>query len=246
MADLLELDRVTKRFGGLEANRDVSLSVEDGQVVGLIGPNGAGKTTLFNCIAGFYPPTSGLIRFGGEEITGWPANRVVHAGLARTFQVVRVLPEMTALDNVMVGAFARTNRTREARARAIDLLDFTGLADKMRTLAGSLTIADKKRLEVARALATAPRLLMLDEAMAGLNPAERTQAVELVRAIRDRGVTVLMVEHVMEVLMPISDRVFVLDSGRLIAAGPPREIAQNPEVIAAYLGEKYRPREESV
>ncbi|MGH2560091.1 MAG: ABC transporter ATP-binding protein [Thermomicrobiales bacterium] len=244
MTALLEVDGVSKRFGGLDANQDVSLSVEEGQIVGLIGPNGAGKTTLFNCISGFFPPTRGSIRFDGREIAGCSANRIVHAGLARTFQVVRTLPEMTVLDNVMVGAFARTSRAGEARSRAWELLDFTGLATKAWTLGGSLTIADKKRLEVARAMATAPRLLMLDEAMAGLNPAERTGAVDLVRAIRDRGISVLMVEHVMEVLMPISDHVFVLDSGRLIAEGPPREIVQNPDVIAAYLGEKYRPPEQ--
>ena len=244
MPNLLELDGVSKRFGGLDANRDVSFTVEEGQIVGLIGPNGAGKTTLFNCVSGFFPPTSGSIRFAGREIAGWAPERVLRAGLARTFQVVRSFAEMSVLDNVMIGAFARTNRAGEARARARELLDFTGLASRANARGADLTIADKKRLELTRALATQPRLLMLDEVMAGLNPAERTQAVELIRAIRERGTTVLLVEHVMEVLMPISDHVVVLDSGRKIAEGPPQTIVRNPDVIAAYLGEKYRPRDE--
>ena len=244
MPALLELHAVSKRFGGLDANRDVSMVVEEHQIVGLIGPNGAGKTTLFNCVSGFFPPTSGTIRFAGREIAGWAPERVLRAGLARTFQVVRTFPEMTVLDNVMIGAFARTNRANEARARATDLLAFTGLAGRARVRGADLTIADKKRLELTRALATQPRLLMLDEVMAGLNPAERAQAVALIRAIRDRGTTVLLVEHVMEVLMPISDHVVVLDSGRKIAEGPPQTVVRDPNVIAAYLGEKYRPRDE--
>ena len=244
MAPLLELDRVSKRFGGLDANRDVSFAVAEGEVVGLIGPNGAGKTTLFNCVSGFFPPTRGRVRFAGRDITGWPIERVTHAGLARTFQVVRTFPDMTARENVMVGAFARTNGAAAARARADELLAFTGLAARADVLGANLTIADKKRLELTRALATGPRLLMLDEAMAGLNPSERAQAVGLVRAIRDRGITILLVEHVMEVVMPISDRVVVLDSGVKIAEGPPAAIARDPAVVAAYLGEKYRPAAE--
>ncbi|MDP9353828.1 MAG: ABC transporter ATP-binding protein [Chloroflexota bacterium] len=243
MPGLLELDGVSKRFGGLDANRDVSFTVGEGQIVGLIGPNGAGKTTLFNCVSGFFPPTSGSIRFAGQEIAGWPAEKVLRAGLARTFQVVRSFAEMTVLDNVMIGAFARTNRAGEARARATELLAFTGLAARAKARGADLTIADKKRLELTRALATQPRLLMLDEVMAGLNPAERAQAVQLIRAIRDRGTTVLLVEHVMEVVMPISDHVVVLDSGRKIAEGPPQVVVRNPNVIAAYLGEKYRPQD---
>ena len=244
MPALLELDAVSKRFGGLDANRDVSFAVEEGQIVGLIGPNGAGKTTLFNCVSGFFPPTSGSIRFAGREITGWPPERVLRAGLARTFQVVRSFAEMTVLDNVMIGAFARTNRAGEARARAADLLAFTGLAARAHARGADLTIADKKRLELTRALATQPRLLMLDEVMAGLNPAERAHAIGLIRAIRDRGTTILLVEHVMEVVMPISDHVVVLDSGRKIAEGPPQTVVRDPDVIAAYLGEKYRPQDE--
>ena len=241
MAALLELDGVSKRFGGLEANRDVSFAIDEGSIFGLIGPNGAGKTTLFNCVSGFFPPTAGRVRFAGRDITGWPAERVVHAGLARTFQVVRSFPDMTVVDNVMVGAFARTHRAATARARAEELLALTGLAHRAGALATSLTIADKKRLELTRALATEPRLLMLDEVMAGLTPAERAQAVALIRAVRERGTTILLVEHVMEVVMPVSDQVVVLDSGRKIAEGPPAEIVRNPDVVAAYLGEKYRP-----
>jgi branched-chain amino acid transport system ATP-binding protein len=169
---------------------------------------------------------------------------VLQAGLARTFQVVRSFAEMTVLDNVMIGAFARTNRAGEARARAADLLAFTGLAVRAHARGADLTIADKKRLELTRALATQPRLLMLDEVMAGLNPAERAHAIGLIRAIRDRGTTILLVEHVMEVVMPISDHVVVLDSGRKIAEGPPQTVVRNPDVIAAYLGEKYRPQDE--
>ncbi len=241
MAPLLELDRVGKRFGGLEANRDVSFAVGEGEVVGLIGPNGAGKTTLFNCVSGFFPPSSGRIRFAGREITGWPIERVVRAGLARTFQVVRTLPDMTVRENVMVGAFCRVGAAAKARARADELLAFTGLAARADVLGANLTIADKKRVELARALATEPRLLMLDEVMAGLNPWERGQAVELIRAIAGRGVTIVLVEHVMEVVMPLSDRLVVLDSGVKIAEGPPAAIARDPAVVAAYLGEKYRP-----
>ena len=246
MTALLELERVGKRFGGLEANRDVSFAVAEGEVVGLIGPNGAGKTTLFNCVSGFFPPTSGRVRFAGHDTTGWPPERVLHAGLARTFQVVRTFPDMTVRDNVMVGAFARTNRAATARAAAEDLLSFTGLAARADVLGASLTIAEKKRLELTRALATRPRLLMLDEVMAGLNPSERAEAVALIRAIRGRGVTILLVEHVMEVLMPISDRVVVLDSGVKIAEGPPAAIGRDAAVIAAYLGEKYRHSAEAV
>ncbi|MDI3340440.1 MAG: ABC transporter ATP-binding protein [Sphaerobacter sp.] len=239
---LLEVDGVTKQFDGLVANQDVSFHVEEGEIVGLIGPNGAGKTTLFNCISGFFPPTRGTIRLDGTDITGWAPERVVHQGLARTFQVVRTFPDLTVRENVMIGAFARTNSTAQARRIADELIAFTGLASRADVLGANLTIADKKRVELTRALATGPRLLMLDEVMAGLTPTERVQAVELIRAIRERGVTVLLVEHVMEVVMPISHRVIVLDSGRKIAEGPPAAIVENPEVIAAYLGEKYRPQ----
>jgi branched-chain amino acid transport system ATP-binding protein len=240
MTALLEVQGLTKRFGGLVANNEISFSLDEGEVVGLIGPNGSGKTTLFSCLSGFYRPDDGRVRFGGRDVTGWAPERMLHAGLARTFQIVRTFPEMSVLENVMVGAFARTHSERQARAAARDLLEFTHLAAKSSMRASDLTIADKKRLEVARALATRPLLLTLDEVMAGLTPFERQEAVALVRAINARGIAVLLVEHVMEVIMPISRRVIVLDSGRKIAEDAPDVIVRNADVIAAYLGDKYR------
>lgn len=240
MTALLEVQGLTKRFGGLVANNEISFSLDEGEVIGLIGPNGSGKTTLFSCLSGFYRPDDGRVRFGGRDVTGWTPERMLHAGLARTFQIVRTFPEMSVLENVMVGAFARTHSERQARAAARDLLEFTHLAAKSSMRASDLTIADKKRLEVARALATRPLLLTLDEVMAGLTPFERQEAVALVRAINARGIAVLLVEHVMEVIMPISRRVIVLDSGRKIAEDAPDVIVRNADVIAAYLGDKYR------
>ncbi len=240
MTQLLEIHGLTKRFGGLVANNEISFSLDEGEVVGLIGPNGSGKTTLFSCLSGFYRPDDGQVRFGGRDVTGWASERMLHAGLARTFQVVRTFPEMSVLENVMVGALARTHSERQARAAARDLLEFTHLSAKSSMRGSDLTIADKKRLEVARALATRPSLLMLDEVMAGLTPFERQEAVALIRAINARGIAVLLVEHVMEVIMPISRRVIVLDSGRKIAEDAPDVIVRNADVIAAYLGDKYR------
>jgi branched-chain amino acid transport system ATP-binding protein len=236
---LLELKQLTKVFGGLMANDHIDLTVKEGEIVGLIGPNGAGKTTLFNCIAGFYPPTSGNVRFRDKDITGLSANEICLLGIARTFQIVRVFKDMAVLDNVMVGAFNRTNTAARARHKAQEVLDFCGLAPKKGMLAGGLTIADKKRLEFAKALATEPALLMLDEAMAGLNQTETAEAVELVKKVRQSGITVLLVEHVMEVVMPISDRVVVLEYGRKIAEDVPEKVIQKEEVIKAYLGDKY-------
>jgi branched-chain amino acid transport system ATP-binding protein len=205
----------------------------------LIGPNGAGKTTLFNCIAGFYPSSSGQVLFQGEDITGLLSNEICLKGIARTFQLVRVFKDMPVLDNVMIGAFNRTGSASVARKKAMEVLDFCGLMSKKGMLAGGLTIANKKRLEVAKAFATEPALLMLDEAMAGLNQTETAEAVELVKKIRKSGVTVLLVEHVMEVVMPISNRVVVLDYGRKIAEDTPERVINNEEVIKAYLGDKY-------
>lgn len=236
---LLEVQQLVKDFGGLRANDYVDLQLQEGEIVGLIGPNGAGKTTLFNCIAGFYPPTSGRVIFKGEDITGLPANEICRRGIARTFQIVRVFKELPVLDNVLVGAFNRTNSTAKARAKAMEVLEFCGLASKRALLAGGLTIADKKRLEVAKALATGPSLLMLDEAMAGLNQTETAEAVALIKKIQKAGLTIILVEHVMEVVMPISKRVVVLEYGRKIAEDTPEKVINNEEVIKAYLGDKY-------
>ena len=239
MAPLLALESTTKRFGGLIANRDVSLAIEPGEIVGLIGPNGAGKTTLFNCITGYMHPEQGRIAFAGADITHTRPERICGLGVARTWQVVRAFRRMTALDNVVCGALKRTSRVAEARAHARELLEFTGLGGREDVAAANLTLADKKRLEIARALATRPRLLLLDEAMSGLTPLETTAAVQLVRRIHgELGVTICVVEHVMEVVMPLSHRVIVLDYGVKIAEGPPQEVVRNELVIQAYLGDR--------
>jgi branched-chain amino acid transport system ATP-binding protein len=239
MAPLLSLESATKRFGGLIANRDVSLAIEPGEIVGLIGPNGAGKTTLFNCITGYMHPDAGRIVFGGADVTHTRPERICHLGVARTWQVVRAFGRMTALENVVCGALQRTNRVGEARSRAGALLEFTGLREKAEMAAATLTLADKKRLEIARALATRPRLLLLDEAMSGLTPLETTAAVQLVRRIHEElKVTICVVEHVMEVVMPLSHRVVVLDYGVKIADGAPETIVRDEQVIRAYLGDR--------
>jgi len=236
---LLEVTDLTMVFGGLVANDRISFTLNEGEILGIIGPNGAGKTTLFACIAGFLRPTRGKVRFAGEDITGMRPDRICRRGLVRTFQIVRALPELSVLQNVMVGAFLRTRIVQEARRIAEDVLTFTGLETQAHTLGKNLTIAEKKRLEVARALATQPRLLMLDEVMSGLNAQERQQAVALVRAIRQRGISILLIEHIMDVLLPLSDRVLVLNYGEKIAEGTPDSITRNPAVIAAYLGSGY-------
>ena len=240
-APLLQVDSCTKRFGGLVANRDVSLTIEPREIVGLIGPNGAGKTTLFNCISGALHPDTGRIVLDDTDISRARPERACRLGIARTWQVVRSFGRMTVLENVICGALRRTSRMAAARARALELLAFTGLAGKEDTVAASLTLADKKRLEITRALATGPRLLLLDEAMSGLTPTETVAAVELVRRIHgELGLAICVVEHVMEVVMPLSHRVVVLDHGEKLAEGPPDVIARDPRVITAYLGERYR------
>jgi branched-chain amino acid transport system ATP-binding protein len=241
MPPLLSVERSTKRFGGLVANKDISLTVEPGEIVGLIGPNGAGKTTLFSCITGYLHPDAGRITFDGRDISATRPEHVCSRGIARTWQVVRSFGRMTVLENVICGALKRRHRVGEARARAETLLAFTGLDGKEAMLAANLTLADKKRLEIARALATEPRLLLLDEAMSGLTPLETVAAVELVRRIhRDLGLAICVVEHVMEVVMPLSHRVIVLEYGEKIAEGRPEEIVRDERVIKAYLGERYR------
>jgi len=235
---ILEVRNVTKRFGGLQALTDVTFELPGGQILGLLGPNGAGKTTLFNVINGVYAPEGGHITFRGKEITGWPPYRVAQSGLARTHQVVRPLNELTVRENVMVGAcFGRERHSLASAAHvAEDVLNRVGLSERSRQITGSLNVAQKKRLELARALAARPHLLLLDEVLAGLNPTEIALMVETIRRIRDDGVTILMIEHVMQAVMSVSDRVLVLDYGILIAEGRPQEVANNPKVVEAYLG----------
>jgi branched-chain amino acid transport system ATP-binding protein len=235
---LLTVEGVTKRFGGLLANDGISFSVSEGEVLGLIGPNGAGKSTLFNCIAGYCAPDAGRISFKGTDIAGKSPERVCSLGVARTFQIVRVFREMSVLENVMVGAFLRSRGRRETEARARELLERMGLGTRAGVPAGNLTVAEQKRVQMARALATRPSLLLLDEAVAGLSPQETSEAVGLIRKIRDEGITLVIVEHVMEVIMRLSSRVVVLDYGKKIAEGAPEEVARDREVIKAYLGEK--------
>jgi branched-chain amino acid transport system ATP-binding protein len=237
---LLEVRKLTKRFGGLVANEDVSFSLGAGEILGLIGPNGAGKTTLFNAVAGFFAPTSGEILLEGEPVAGLPPERIAARGVARTFQLVRIFRSLSVVENVMVGAMLREKGVRAAEGIARETLAFTGLERRAHEPAALLTVAEQKRLEVARALATAPRLLLLDEVMAGLTPSEVHDAVELVRRIRAGGIACIVVEHVMEGIMPLADRILVLENGRKIAEGPPAAVAADPAVIAAYLGDGQR------
>jgi branched-chain amino acid transport system ATP-binding protein len=236
---MLQVQDLTKRFGGLQALTDVTFDLAEGEILGLIGPNGAGKTTLFNVINGVYAPERGRVTFGGKDITGLPSYEVARLGLARTHQVVRPLNDLSVQENVMVGAcYGREKHSlKDARRVADEALTQVGLIDRVDQPAGSLNVAQKKRLEMARALAAKPYLILLDEVLAGLNPSEIAAMMETVRAIRDQGVTILMIEHVMQAIMAISDRILVLDYGMLIATGPPEEVANNPQVIEAYLGD---------
>jgi branched-chain amino acid transport system ATP-binding protein len=236
---ILQVQEVTKRFGGLQALTDVTFDLPEGQILGLIGPNGAGKTTLFNVINGVYAPERGRVTFRGKDITGMPSYEVARLGLARTHQVVRPLNDLSVQENVMVGAcYGREKHSlKEARRQADEALTQVSLIDRASQPAGSLNVAQKKRLEMARALAAKPYLILLDEVLAGLNPSEIAAMMETVRAIRDQGITILMIEHVMQAIMSISDRILVLDYGTLIATGLPEEVANNPQVIEAYLGD---------
>jgi branched-chain amino acid transport system ATP-binding protein len=237
---LLETVQISQRFGGVTANKDVSIAVAPGEIVGLIGPNGAGKSTLFNLIAGMMAPSEGAIRFDGEDVTALPATARCKRGIARTFQVVKSFESMSVIDNVIVGSLVRTSSVSKARDKAVEVLEFTGLLHRAQAPAGELIPSEKRRLEFARALATSPRLLLLDEVLTGLTPSEAHYGVELVRRSRDRGVTILMVEHVMEVVMPLVDRAIVLDLGAVLAEGKPADIVRDERVIAAYLGERRR------
>ncbi len=236
---ILQVQGVTKRFGGLQALTQVTFDLPEGQILGLIGPNGAGKTTLFNVIDGVYKPEEGRIIFDGHDVTGKKPYHLARLGLARTHQIVRPLNELSVRENVMVGAcFGHANANlKKAAAIADEVMEFVGLAEKAEQLAGSLNVAQKKRLEMARAIASHPKLLLLDEVLAGLNPSEIAKMVETVKAIRDRGITIIMIEHVMSAIMNVSDRILVLDFGKLIAEGTPEEIANNERVIQAYLGD---------
>lgn len=236
----LEVKGLSKWFGGLAANQDIDFSVAEGEIVSVIGPNGAGKSTLFNCITGFYKPNSGKVTFFGKDITRLRADKVCKLGIARTFQVVQVISDMTVLENVVTGALLRYTRVDHAKGKAEEILAFTGLIGKKDFRGTELTIADKKRLEVSMALATQPKLMMLDEAMAGLTVVELREIIDLIKKIREQGMTLVVVEHVMEAVMEISDRVVVLNSGKKIMEGPPKEVVSCPEVIQAYLGDKYR------
>lgn len=237
---LLELDRVTKRFGGLIANHEITFTIAKGELVGLIGPNGAGKTTLFHCISGVHPPTSGRILFDGEDITGQKAHQIARRGLARTFQVYVASGDLTVIENVMVGCFLHTPSREKARAEAREILKDLGIIDLSKALVHELPVASQKRVTMATAIATRPKLLLLDEVAAGLNPGEIEEIMGSIRHVhQEMGVTVILIEHVMELVMRISHRVIVLDYGQKIADGTPEEIARNPAVIKAYLGERY-------
>jgi branched-chain amino acid transport system ATP-binding protein len=217
--------------------RDLSLSVEPGEILGVIGPNGAGKTTAFNMISGYYKPTEGRVIFDGGDITGLRPDQICKLGIARTFQIVKPFAHLSVLDNVMVGAYNRTNRDEVARAKALEIIDFLGMYKIRNHLAGSLSVAGRKRLEIAKALATEPKMILLDEAMAGLRPTETDEIIELVRQVNQQNVAMLLVEHVMKVIMSLADRVVVIHHGEKIAEGQPEEVVQDSAVIDAYLGE---------
>ena len=246
MTAQLELRGVTKRFGGVAALSDVSFEVAEGEILGIIGPNGAGKTTLLNCISGVYKPDAGSISFEGQPISGMAPHRVARLGIGRTFQVVKPFQSMTVRENAAVGALFGSEKARlapkAAFARADEVLSLVGLAHKAEQRVTGLTIPDRKRLEVARAVATGPRLLLLDEVMAGLNPVEVDEALEMVRAVHAAGVTIVLIEHVMRVIVGVSTRVVVLHFGQVLAEGAPATVLSDDRVIEAYLGERYAKR----
>jgi branched-chain amino acid transport system ATP-binding protein len=236
---ILEIDNLTKNFGGLTAINELDLHIEQGEILGLIGPNGAGKSTVFNCVAGVFPISGGKIRFLGEDTARLKPWDLCARGLARTFQIVKPFASKTVLENVMVGAYAHARTRKAATAKAEEVLATLRLADKRDAHAGSLTIAHLKRLEIAKALATQPKLLLLDEVMAGLRPTEVDEMITVIQDLRDTGVTILMIEHIMRAIMALSNRIVVIHFGNKIAEGLPDEIARNEDVIKAYLGDDY-------
>ncbi len=236
---ILEVNDMIMRFGGLTAVDHLNLHIEEGEILGLIGPNGAGKSTAFNCIAGVHAPSEGEIKFCGEVINRQKPWTLCKKGLARTFQIVKPFATKSVLYNVMVGAFATTDKTGKAREKAMTVLETLNFTDKKEVKAGNLTIADRKRLEIARALATEPRLLLLDEVMAGLRPAEVDEVVGIIQHIRRQGVTIFVIEHIMRAVMALSDRIVVIHFGNKIAEGTPKEVASDENVIKAYLGAEY-------
>ncbi|HOC08495.1 MAG TPA: ABC transporter ATP-binding protein [Bacillota bacterium] len=239
MKPFLEIKNITMKFGSLAANEDVSFTIHENEIVSLIGPNGAGKTTLFNCITGFYKPFAGRVIYRGRDITGMAPHEICRLGITRTFQIVKTLNEMTVEENVMTGAFLHTRSRKEAAGITREILDLTDLWGKKDMLGANLTIADRKRVEIARALATKPQILMLDECMAGLNQTEIKDVMNLCLRLKGQGLSLLIVEHIMEAIMPISDNIVVLNAGRKITEGAPQDVVNNEEVIKAYLGDRY-------
>jgi branched-chain amino acid transport system ATP-binding protein len=237
--NILEINNLVKDFGGLRAVDTLSLFIEEGEILGMIGPNGAGKSTAFNCIAGVYAPTKGDVYFAGKKINGVKPWNLCKKGLARTFQIVKPFRTKSVLYNVMVGSFVTTDKTAVAEEKAMNVLKILSFENKKDERAGNLTIAELKRLEIARALATEPKLLLFDEVMAGLRPAEVDEMVQIIKKLRDQGITIFVIEHIMRAIMALSDRIVVIHFGKKIAEGPPQEVASDENVIKAYLGDEY-------